>query len=163
MGVSVDQAATARTLETAQTVVRSLITTPATTAELQMVKSSSLDISNQGLDRMISAWLDIDTYGLAPLTEQQRLRNAISSADLQRVAGRLFDGHPLATVILGNEEQLKAMFAADKVQLASSSGPAKNKAAEQLPPKKPEPKRKSPAQINVVPVIKNSGSATKPD
>ena len=53
MGGSVDAAAAARTLEGAYAVIRSLITTPASATELQMIKSTSFEPASQTSDAMI--------------------------------------------------------------------------------------------------------------
>ena len=163
MGASVDGAAAAKTLEAARTVIKSLVDTPASAAELETVKGFSFGLTNQTSDMMATAWLDVDTYDLPSITEQLRLSNAIADADLQRVAARLFNNNPIASVVVGNLEQLKAEFAADKIQLATDSRPERNKAAEQSPPKKIDPVNKTPAPSNATPAIKNNGAATKPD
>jgi zinc protease len=163
MGASVDGAAAKKTLEAALTVVRSLVSTPASPAELELAKGFSFGLANQTADTMARAWLDVDTFGLPSITEQLRLSNAISAADLQRVAGRLFNDTSIASVIVGNVDQLKAEFAPDKIQLVTTSRPEKNKAADQSPSKKPDPERKAPAPTNLTPTIKNGGAATKPD
>ena len=162
MGASVDGAAGAKTLEAAYALIKSLVDTPASPAELEMVKGFSFGLTNQTSDAMVTAWLDIDTYDLPSIAEQLQLRNAISAADLQRVAGRLFKDKSFASVIVGNLEQLKTEFAADKIQLVTDSRPEKNKAAEQSPPKKTDPVHKTPAPPNATPAIKPSGAATKP-
>lgn len=162
MGASVDGAAAQKTLEALHLLIKSLISTPASAAELEMLKRSSFGLENQTGDTMMTAWLDIDTYGLAPISEQLRLSNAVSAPDLQRVATRLFNVNSIASVIVGNEEQLKAEFAADKIQLAGTSIPANDK-AEQSATKKTAPSSKTPAPASVATPTKNSGAAAKPD
>lgn len=162
MGGSVDAAAAARTLEGAYAVIRSLITTPASATELQMIKSTSFEPASQTSDAMIAAWLDIDTYGLVSISEQRRIRDTISAADLQRVAERLFRENSIASVIVGNEEALKAEFAADKIQLVGSAVPG-NRAQDQLSPGKADPSSKTATPAGVVPAVRNNGAATRPD
>jgi hypothetical protein len=152
MGGSVDAAAAARTLEGAYAVIRSLITTPASATELQMIKGTSFEPASQTSDAMITAWLDIDTYGLVSISEQRRIRDTISAADLQRVAERLFRENSIASVIVGNEEALKAEFAADKIQLVGSAVPG-NRAQDQFPPGNADPSSKTATPTGVVPAV----------
>ena len=163
MGSAVDGAAAAKTLEAAHAVIKSLVSTPASGAELEMVKGFSFGLANQTSDTMATAWLDIDTYGLLAIDEQLRLRNSISAADLQRVARRLFGSNSIASVIVGNAEQLKAEFAPDRTQLPSWMM-EKSKTAEQSPPKKTNPGNKTPMPTNAPPPLSsNSAAASKPD
>jgi zinc protease len=163
MGASVEGVSAAKTLAAAQAVLKSLINTPATPSELEMVKGFSFGLNNQTPEAMASAWLDVDTYGLPSVSDQLRQSNAISAVDLQRVATRLLGGNSIASVIVGNAEQLKTEFATDKFQLVPNPGSEKGKAAEQLAPKKTTPENKTAAPPNTPAANKTSGAATKPD
>lgn len=160
MGASVEGAAAQKTLQAALEVIKSLAGTPASPTELEAVKGFSFGLSNQTADSMATAWLDIDTFGLPSITDQQRAINAISAADLQRAATRLWSNNPIASVIVGNEEQLKAEFAPDQIQLFSSPKSENSKGTEP-PAKKNNPSNQSPAP-GVAPV-KNTGAVIKPD
>ena len=163
MGASVDGAVAQKTLAAGVTVLKSLISTPASPAELETAKGFSFALANQNTDTLATAWLEIDTFGLPPIAEQLRLSNSISAADLQRVAGRLFREHSIASVIVGNVDQLKGDFAADKIEIVSKPKPEKEKAADQSPAKKSDPASKAPPPTTTKPALKNSGAATKPD
>lgn len=163
MGASVDGAAAQKALEAAHELIKSLMSVPASPAELEATKGFSFGLANQTPDEMTTAWLDIDTFGLPSIAEQLRLSKAISAADLQRVAGRLFGANSVASVIVGNVEQLKAEFAPDKIQLVTNATLEKNKTTDQPPPMKPSPESKPPAPANMIPAIKKEGAATKPD
>ena len=122
MGSSVNAAAATKTLESAYAVIKSLVNSPASAAELEMVKGFSFGLANQTSETMANAWLDIDTFGLKSIDEQLKLRNSISAAELQRVAGRLFDNKTIATVIVGDTEQLKAEYAPERMLFPILSG-----------------------------------------
>ena len=58
-------------------------------------------------DGLAAALVDIDTYGLPPVAEQMSALNAVSQADLQRAATRLFGEGTFASVVVGNSELVK--------------------------------------------------------
>jgi hypothetical protein len=65
-------------------------------------------------ESLASAWLDAETYKL-PLNKSADV-SSISSADLRRVAARLFgNSAPRAIVVVGNAAELKSQFG-DQVQ-----------------------------------------------
>ena len=134
MGASVDGAAAARTMEGARNVLKSLVDSPVLPTELDKAKGEALALMNHKLsqnDTLAEAWLDIDTYSLPSLSELMRAWNAISASDLQRVAARLFSETAIASVVVGNAEQLKTQLAAtSKIEML---GEAKPKAPEQQP------------------------------
>jgi hypothetical protein len=95
---------------------------------------------------MADAWLDIDTYSLPPISQQNLSFSALSAADLQRTATRLFHDAPIASIALGDSDQLKAALEPHmKIELLGAMG-TKNEAAPKPVPK-PTP----------------SSNATKPD
>jgi predicted Zn-dependent peptidase len=164
MGASVEGSLAKKTLQDGLEVLKSLVSTPATPTELEMAKGFSFGLSNQTADSLATAWLDIDTFGLPSITEQQRTINAISAADLQRVATRLWSNNSIASVIVGNEEQLKAEFASDQIQLPGGPNSENSKGVGQPPPKKTIPPNKSPAPAGATaPTVKDTGGAIKPD
>lgn len=95
----------------ARKVFESLIASPATAVELDRAKRETLgDLSAKtpNLEAGPDAWLDADTYRLAAIEDRTALVQAVSSADIQRVANRLFKDTPIATVIVGDSGQLKS-------------------------------------------------------
>jgi zinc protease len=112
MGAAVDSTAALKTLESGMGVMKSLATAPATPAEMV----SARNYASSAWTANVSAWLDIDTFGLPPISEQLLSINALSAADLQRVAARLFNDNSISSVIVGNVEQLKQAAAAQDVR-----------------------------------------------
>lgn len=113
MGATVDNLLAAKALASAKEVIQSLISSPATGAELELLKTQTASQLNTELakpDGVANAWLDNDTYELASLADQVRAVNAVSSTDLQRTAARLFREAPIASVVVGNSEVLKAQL-----------------------------------------------------
>ena len=112
MGAAVDSTAALKTLESGLAVMKSLASTPATADE--MVAAKNYASSTWTADTR--AWLDIDTFGLPPISEQLLSINALSAADLQRVGARLFNDKSISSVIVGNVEQLKQAAAARNIR-----------------------------------------------
>jgi len=161
LGATVDSTAALKSLETAVAAIKSLVNTPASPAELQLAKGQSFGFANQGTDT--TAWLDIDTFRLPPISEQQRSINALSAADLQRVAKRLFNDNSIASVIVGNVEQLKAGSAAGKMQLVTNSTPYQSKPSEPSASTGSNTESKTPAPASIAPPLKNGSTAIVPD
>jgi len=113
MGAAINSKSAASVLINARKVLESLVSTPVSTAELEEARNEVLLQLNNQLARpetMVDAWLDLDTFRVAPIPEQiQKVRNA-SPADLKRVASRLFQGAPVASIVLGNAEELKSVL-----------------------------------------------------
>jgi hypothetical protein len=52
-------------------------------------------------------WLDADTYRLSAVQDQTSLLRAVTAADIQRVATRVFKDVGVASVVAGESIQLK--------------------------------------------------------
>ena len=106
--VATDQSSDA--LVNAKKVLQSLTTTPATVAELDRAKA---EVVNEAVviatksDAVADPWLDADTYRLSAPQDAAALLRAVTPADIQRVAKRLFK-EPVATVVVGESASLKA-------------------------------------------------------
>ena len=94
----------------ARKVLESLMNTPATATELERAKSEAVNEiaplvakPEYGPD----PWLDADTYRLSATQDQVALLRAVTPADVQRVANRLFKTNAVATVLAGETLQLK--------------------------------------------------------
>lgn len=175
MGAAVDISSASRAITTAQSVLQSLVNTPASAAEFEMVKSgASAQASRLVLtpEALADAWLDIDTYNLPPVSEQRTMWTSVSAADLQRVAARLFRDGSVASVAAGNSEQLKAELSSTlKIEVAGEALEPQPKAADPKP--SPQPSSKTRFRLptkSIIPVNgnpsstpKSSGSAPKPD
>lgn len=90
--------------------MNSMANAPPSIVELETARADAIaNISRQEfqMDLIADAWLDMETYKLTRLTEQTNAFRAVTAADVQRVAGRLFKGASIASVVVGNSEQLK--------------------------------------------------------
>ncbi len=104
----------ARGVSEAQDVMRALATTGPTPTELEQARALLLaDVSNQLAqpESVADAWLDVDTFNSPRPDMIATLVRGLSASDVQRVATRLFKDAPVATVVVGNYDQLKASFA----------------------------------------------------
>lgn len=111
MGAAVNAQNAADTLASARKVMESLISTPATAAELERAKTEVTNEIAVVLAKPESApdpWLDFDTYHLSALQDQTALLRSVTAQDVQRMANRLFKDAALASVIAGETLQLKA-------------------------------------------------------
>lgn len=147
MGAAVDTLLVGKTLKTAQEALQSLVSGPVQTAELEQAKSEAIAQFSTELERpdgTARAWLDIDTFGLPSIGQQMGAFSSVSAADLQRVASSLFEKTRIASVVIGNSQQLKAMLAPNvKVELMGELEKpqpenAEVKPATTIPIKKPD-------------------------
>jgi zinc protease len=111
MGAAVSAQNAPDALANAKKVMESLMTTPATTAELERAKTELINEVTAVYSKPDFApdpWLDLDTYHLSALQDQAALLRSVTAQDVQRVATRLFKDPALASVIAGETLQLKA-------------------------------------------------------
>jgi zinc protease len=109
MGTSVANASTVEAFNTAKRVLDSLVTTPASSDELDRAKMEvHADHAPAQPDTEVDSWLDLDTYRLPLDGMKADSLQALTSSDLQRVATRLLKSAPIATVVVGDTQQLKS-------------------------------------------------------
>ena len=124
MGTSVKSADAAKAIAAARTVIRSLLTTPPSAAEFEKARTEiTTELSKKVGDpaSLIDLWLDADTFKLKPLAEQiNGLRN-LTPANIHEVAIRLFKDKPLATVVLGTNDDIKQVLGGEKVEVLGES------------------------------------------
>ena len=145
MGAAVDTLVVAKALTQAREVIQSLILVPATVDELARAKAElnaqvTKDMARQ--EGVARVWLDADTFKVQPGIDASAI-DAITPADLQRVAGRLFKDAPVATIVIGDAKQLQALLEPSiKVELMGEIKPlpakAETKPVMTIPIKKPE-------------------------
>ena len=147
MGTTVDHLLAAKTLAAAQEIVKQLARNPVPAADLDQAKADLLASLNKEAgdpDRIAEGWLDMDTYGVDSSNEQIRRLNSITSADLQRTAGRLFNDGGYASVIVGNAELVKTQLEPlGKVEVMGAIDPKTERGTDQdkskiAAPSKPE-------------------------
>lgn len=146
MGTGVDTLIVAKALAQAREVMQSLILVPATVDELARAKAElnaqvAKDLASpEGIARF---WLDADTFGLQANGAEGQTIDAITPADLQRVAARLFKEGPVATVVIGDAKQLQAALAPSiKIEMMGELPPRpavpETKPGMTIPIRKPE-------------------------
>jgi zinc protease len=113
LGAPVNNVSVAGTIAAARKMLDGLTESPPTSAELERAKSEvAAEVTTQ-LDKpegLTDAWLDLDTYRLPPVNDQLAALRAISPVDIQRVATRLFHQAAIATVVVGDSQQLKTVL-----------------------------------------------------
>lgn len=110
MGATVNSQSTADSVLNAKKVLDSLMTTPATAAELERAKNevvNEITVMQAKPENTADPFLDLDTYRIKAVQDQITLLRAVTSSDLQRVANRLFKSNAIATVVAGETLQLK--------------------------------------------------------
>ena len=111
MGAAVNSQVAVDTLANARKVIDSLVTTPATSAELERATTEVINEVSAVLSKpesLSDPWLDMDTYRLSEAQDQIALLRSVTASDIQRVANRLFKSASVATVVAGETLQLKA-------------------------------------------------------
>ena len=111
MGAAVSTDKTADALASGKKVLESLVSTPATVAELDRARTeviSELTAASTKSENIPDPWLDAATYRLSGIQDQAALLRAVTPADIQRVANRLFNGATVASVVTGETATLKA-------------------------------------------------------
>jgi zinc protease len=138
LGAAIDNKSVVTTIDTITKILDSLAATPATASELKQAVDAVV-LENAGtardLDSRPDHWLDKETYRLSSDPTTSLL--STSSADVQRVANRLFKDVAVASVIAGEIDQLKPILQGH-VQfevLGETTAPA----AAPKPPTKPGP------------------------
>jgi zinc protease len=110
MGAAVTELTVADSLANARKVLESLMTTPATPDELERAKNELIGDTmtlQAKPDALADPWLDADTYRLSAPQDQIALLRAVTPADIQRVAQRLFN-KTIVSVVAGETAPLKA-------------------------------------------------------
>lgn len=110
MGAAVNAQTAADSIANTRKVMDSLISTPATAAELERAKTEVVNEAVSIMSKPDAApdpWLDMDTYHLSAVQDQVALLRSVTAQDIQRVATRLFKDPALASVIAGEVLQLK--------------------------------------------------------
>ena len=143
MGAAVDTEKAVDALASARKVIESLITTPATPAELERAKSEVINEVVTGATKaeaIPDPWLDAETYRLNAIQDRASLLRAVTASDVQRVATRLFKDAPIASVVTGEAPQLKAAFQGRVQYEVLGETPA--------PAPSPKPPAKPPSNVN---------------
>ncbi|HZJ43522.1 MAG TPA: hypothetical protein VFD63_07135, partial [Pyrinomonadaceae bacterium] len=110
MGASVSAGATPDALLTARKALESVVSTVATPAELERARSEALAEFAGPLakpESLPDPWLDTETFRLKEVPNAVASLQAVTPADVHRVAGRLLNNPSIATVVVGEPMQIK--------------------------------------------------------
>lgn len=111
MGGTVEPAAAGSAFkEVWEQAVQPLMASAASAAELDTAKNSARTALAERQGTVPGAgglWLDMDTFKLSDPTRQLNAINAVTAADIQKLANRLFKDAPFARVVLGKVETVK--------------------------------------------------------
>jgi zinc protease len=146
-GAAVNPAQAADALAAARGVLKSLADGPPAAAEFEKARGEALAVFNKQLDNpatLANLWLDIETYKLASVDNQQRSLSQLTPADIQRVAAKLFRDTPVVAIAVGSAAQLSAdLQRTGKIEIfgATPSTETKTQATET---KTPAPPAKAP-------------------
>jgi zinc protease len=109
LGATVPAGVAAQTLEAARTLIKNLAASPVSAAELDKARRAALASIGERKahpDALADEWLDAIAYK-STLAEEELALNALTPADVQRVAARLFADAKLASVVVGDAAQLR--------------------------------------------------------
>ncbi len=138
-GASAPTASASKAISAAREVMRSLSTAAPSTAEFERARDAELsDLSRRTMqaESIADGWLDVETFKLVSSGSQMDALRKLSVADLPRVAARLFKDASVATVVVGNYDQLKASLG-PAVELRSEEPDVKAATDTAVPAKKP--------------------------
>lgn len=131
LGASAPNASVSKALAAAQQILRALAQNGPTAVELE----AAINRRPSQPDSFADRWLDIDTYKLAAKTDADPI-TSLTVADLQRVAVRLFKDASVATILVGDSEQLKASLGGS-FELPSEKPAIKTASDPVVPTRKP--------------------------
>jgi zinc protease len=134
---TVPAASAQKALTAAQDVLKSLVQTGPTTAEMQAAANVVLaELGKRGGDDSLAdAWLDSEFYKTALTANSANEIGRIAIADLQRVATRMFKEAAQAKVVVGDVEQLKSTVT--NIEILNAKPATKTATDPQKPAAKP--------------------------
>jgi predicted Zn-dependent peptidase len=110
------QAGTAKAVSAAREIMKALAKSGANASEVERAKATiatELNARANQTEAIADAALDVDTYKLSSTAQPMNELTRITVADVQRVATRLFKDAAIATVIVGDAEQLRESLGAN--------------------------------------------------
>lgn len=164
MRATVENNAVSKAIDGGRTVIKALQDAPVLSGELEKAKRDL--IGSQGTlppnDKLADDLLDAETYSLPMPNESLRSLNSLSPADLQRVAIILFKESPVASVVVGDVDGLKAQIASENFEVSEPK-------AKVIEPALTTTKESSPRRTftfkpkNPHPLLKSQKPKTQPD
>lgn len=122
------QASASKAVSAAQDVMRKLSQATPAADEFERARTLVAAQLSQQLSQpagLAEAWLDVDTFKSPRPSTVSTLIRSYTPADVQRVATRLFKDAPVATIIVGNYDQLKLQFAGNLETYGDPKTPTK--------------------------------------
>ena len=110
MGASIPSQTVADALASAKKTFEALAAAAVSPTEMDRARNEVLTELSSVLskpDSQSENWLDQDTYRISETQAPTVIINSLTPADVQRLAARLFN-NPMATVVLGDSQQLKS-------------------------------------------------------
>jgi zinc protease len=129
----------AKATTAAQDIIKSLIQAGPNAQELENARSAVLNQLSTEFSQpetIATRWLDVDTFKSTRPSTVATLIRSLTPADIQRLTARLFKDVAMATVVVGNSEQLKATFTGN-VEIKSAVAPDTKPINSVVPIKKP--------------------------
>lgn len=129
----------AKATTAAQDVIKSLIQAGPTGQELESARTAVLNQLSTEFSQpetMTARWLDVDTFKSTRPSTVATVVRSLTTVDIQRLTARLFKDVAMATVVVGNSEQLKATFTGN-VEIKSAVAPEAKPIDPVVPAKKP--------------------------
>jgi zinc protease len=109
VGASVPTANAVKTMEAIQNLFNSLVTIPASTTELALIKNEAIATLNKKVDEeeaIADQLLDKEKYKTSSV-DQIQVINSLTPTELQKVANKLLHKKELISVAVGNSNQLE--------------------------------------------------------
>jgi len=138
LGAGVKNSNAAKAIVAAQTVIRSLLTTPASAAEIERARNEiNAEIIRQASqpDSVAGLWLDAETFKLSSFAQQASSLRAVTTDDVKNVAVRLFKDNQIATVVIGSYDEMKENLS--PLGKIETLGNPSSRSAPSTPAKKP--------------------------
>jgi len=167
MSATADTVRVAGVLESARAAMKSTLELPPFDEEIAAAKAEVSGATNNmsADEKLATTLLNNEAYSLPSLSDQMKAWNTLAPADVQRVATRLFKDAAVASVVVGNANDLKTGLASLNVEILGEAKP--NAVAPQAGAPKEDKTRHThfvfPAQKNTHPVLKPDKTPPKPD
>ncbi|MEO8434485.1 MAG: pitrilysin family protein [Pyrinomonadaceae bacterium] len=139
MGTSTKNANAARAITAGQQVIRSLVASQPSAAEIERARNEVNTELSKRLSQPGSAadmWLDAESLKLKSLAQESNSLRVVTANDVHNAAVRLFKDNQIATVIIGSYDELKpGLGPLDKVELLGD--PSASKSTPPVPATRP--------------------------
>jgi len=113
MSATVPVTSASKTVASARQIIVALAQSGPAASEMEHARAEALAENYQLLSQtesLADAWLDTVTFKASSPNQSDDFLRSVRVSDVQRIATRLFKGAAVATVAVGNSQQLKAAF-----------------------------------------------------